>query len=248
MKNATRGGIDWWRYRTIVLEPLLLPFTKECNMKQEERGKLPMIVQEDKASSHSSKYQDEVFSAWEIMRLIWPGNSPNLNIIESCWPWMKRSTCEKDPPHTREEAEILWKEWWEKLPQSKIQRWIARIPRHLQIIRYLNGDNKYKEGHIDGHTGTKQGKRLLAELEAEMAILEAFKSLSLEEQEQRIANLEDSDSDDYNLSDFELDDEFDMDFGEVDEKEEDNINQNHPVLDDILEGNTPKPHHSSFKY
>ncbi len=230
VRSATRGGIDWWRYRTIVLEPLLLPFAKECNMKQEEKGKLPMIVQEDKAPSHSSKYQDKVFSTWEIMRLIWLGNSPDLNMIEPCWPWMKRSTCEKGPPCTREEAEILWKEWWEKLLQSKIQCWIAFIPRHLRIIRYLNGDNKYKEGRIDGHTGTKKGRRLLAELEAEMATLEAFESLSLEEQEQRITNPEDSDSDDYNLSDFELDDEFDMDFGEDDEKEEDNINQNHPVF------------------
>lgn len=116
------------------------------------------------------------------------------------------------------------------------------------MIYYLNWDNKYKKSRIDGHTGIKKGRQLLAELKAEMEALEVFESLSLEKQEQRIANPKDTDSDDYNLFDFELDDEFDMDFGEDDEKEEDDINQNHPVLDDILEGNTPKPHHSSFKY
>lgn len=43
-----------------------------------------MIVQEDKALSYSSKYQDEVFSAWKIMQLIWLRNSPDLNMIEPC--------------------------------------------------------------------------------------------------------------------------------------------------------------------
>lgn len=120
VRSVTRDGIDWWRYCTIVLDSLLLPFAKECKIKQEEKGKPPTIVQEDKAPSHSSKYQNKVFFAWEIMRLIRPGNSLDLNTVEPCWPWMKRSTYEKGSPRTREEADILWKEWWEKLPQSKI--------------------------------------------------------------------------------------------------------------------------------
>lgn len=66
-------------------------------------GQLPIIVQEDKAPSHNSKYQAKVFSLYNILCLLWPGNSPNLNIIEPCWPWLKRETCKNGPPKTKEE-------------------------------------------------------------------------------------------------------------------------------------------------
>ena len=46
--------------------------------------------------------------------------------------------------------------------------------RHLRIIRFLKGNNKYKEGQIDGQTDTKEGKKLLGELTAEMENAEAF--------------------------------------------------------------------------
>lgn len=48
------------------------------------------------------------------------------------------------------------------------------MPRHLRIIRFLKEDNKYKEGRIDGQTDTKEGKKRLAELIAEMEKAEAF--------------------------------------------------------------------------
>jgi hypothetical protein len=75
-----KGGINWYRYQKVILEPLLLPFAKECL--KERPGTL---VQEDGAPSHSSQYQQEVFDTWEISRLLWPSNSPNLNMIELCW-------------------------------------------------------------------------------------------------------------------------------------------------------------------
>jgi hypothetical protein len=42
-----------------------------------------MIVQKDKAPAHASKHQVPVFSRHEIERLLWSGNSPDLNMIES---------------------------------------------------------------------------------------------------------------------------------------------------------------------
>lgn len=68
-----------------------------------------MIILEDKAPSHNSKYQTKVFVLHQICKLFWPGNSPDLNMIEPAWPWMKRETCKLGPPRTREEAMILWK-------------------------------------------------------------------------------------------------------------------------------------------
>lgn len=133
-----------------------------------------MLVQEDKAPAHASKYQDEIFRLYDIMRLLWPGNSLDMNMIKSCWPSMKRTTIKKGAPQTRKDIEERWKKTWKELPQEKIQGWIERIPQHLRIIRFLKGDNKYKEGRVDGRTDTKEGKKHLAELIAETEKAEAF--------------------------------------------------------------------------
>ncbi len=66
----SKGGIDWWRYRIVILEPLIIPFSLECNKKRALAGQLPIIVQEDKAPSHNSNHQAEVFSLHEILRLL----------------------------------------------------------------------------------------------------------------------------------------------------------------------------------
>ena len=95
-------------------------------------------------------------------------------MIESCWPWMKRKTTEKGASKTRKEAEERWSKYWYKLTQKKIQNWIARIPRHLEKIRHLKGDNRYKEGRIDSRSDTKAGRICLEQLEAEMAQAQAF--------------------------------------------------------------------------
>ena len=112
----------------MILESLLIPFTLECNKKRALAGQLPMIVQEDKTPSHNSKYQTEVFGLHEILRLLLPGNSPDLNMIEPYWPWMKRETCNNGLPKTREEMVKRWKEEWEIFPQSKLQDFVPRIP------------------------------------------------------------------------------------------------------------------------
>ena len=61
------------------------------------------MIQEDGAPSHSSRYQQEVFDIWEIVRFLWLVNSPDLNIIEPCWFWMKRRTAEKGTIKLREQ-------------------------------------------------------------------------------------------------------------------------------------------------
>ena len=51
-----------------------------------------MEVMEDKALAHASKYQKAVYMSFDIIRMLWCGNSPDLNMIEPCWIWMKRHT------------------------------------------------------------------------------------------------------------------------------------------------------------
>ena len=73
------SGIDWYRYQTTILRSKLLPFAKQC---QAERP--CTIVQEDKAPSHEHHAQQAVYNLYGITKLLWPGNSPDLNAIEPC--------------------------------------------------------------------------------------------------------------------------------------------------------------------
>lgn len=138
-----KGGIDWYRYQIEVLKPKLIPFAKECLQRRPNT-----VVQEDNASPHAIKWQQEVFNLAEIIRLLWPGNSPDLNPIEPCWMWMKRQTTKKGKHTSRKQATDAWTKCWNsELSQRMIRRWIRRIVRHIQEVIRLEGGNEYTEGN-----------------------------------------------------------------------------------------------------
>jgi hypothetical protein len=139
----SNGGIDWYRYRKEILEKKLIPFAKEC---QKERP--ATIVQEDKAPSHRHWSQETVFSLHQVTRLIWPGNSPDINAIEPSWPWMKRNTQKNGVLKNKKIAEEVWPRYWQAMPQTVLQAFVERIPWHIQQIIRLGGGNEYKEGRL----------------------------------------------------------------------------------------------------
>ena len=109
------------------------------------------IVQEDNAPSHAFKHQHKVFMDWNVARLIWCANSPDLNAIEPCWIWLKRKTTRHGPCRIKKDAEEKWTKAWSHLSQKRIKRWIERIPRHVQEVIALDGGNEYREGCTDGN-------------------------------------------------------------------------------------------------
>ena len=141
LTRQTGSGIDWWRYQSCVLFPKLFPFAKEC-----EKDRLNTIVQEDKAPAHAHHAQQRIYDIHNIQRLFWCGDSPDLNAIEPCWFGMKRATTKKGAPQNRAQAIEIWTQYWNELPQEKIQAWIERIPIHIQEIIRLEGGNEYQEG------------------------------------------------------------------------------------------------------
>ena len=87
-RTSKAGGIDAIRYRREVLVLKLIPFAKKCGP--------DFIVQEDKASSHTSHFQQTlVYDLHHVLPLLWPGNSPDLNMIEPYWMWMKMETTKR---------------------------------------------------------------------------------------------------------------------------------------------------------
>lgn len=91
----------------------------------------------------------------------------------------------------------------------------------------------------------------MAKLQTKMKVLEIFKFLILDNQEYRIQNFLNDDLDDYNLLDYKLDNEFNIDFGKDNDREGNNLEENHIkrlALNNNLKYNTPKPSHFLFKY
>jgi transposase len=141
LSRDSSSGIEWYRYQTVILLPKLFPFAKQCKAKRPKT-----VIQEDKAPAHNHHVQRYIYSLYELEKIIWCGNSPNLNAIEPCWPWMKRATTKKGAPKSRAEAIRAWEQCWRDLPQEQIQAWIERIPVHIKQIIELIGGNEYKEG------------------------------------------------------------------------------------------------------
>jgi hypothetical protein len=154
----SKGGVDWWRYLNEILIPKLLPFAQSCKCQR-----LGTIVQEDKAPSHTSSHHKIYFDVLDIQRFLWPGNSPDLNMIEPCWPWIKRRTTRKGPLVSRIAAEKAWLQAWEELEQWRIQAWIERIPRHIKEVIRLEGGNDYREGAEDKPRSWKRLERAAKE-------------------------------------------------------------------------------------
>lgn len=154
LERSAGGDIDWYRYQKVILKEKLLPFAQEC-----QKMRPGIVVQEDKASSHAHFIQEKVFQQFGVERFRWPGNSPDLNVIEPCWYHLKRKTTTQGAPRYKSLMEFKWREAWLELEQKRIQAWIERIPRHIQEVIRLDGGNEYKEGRASSAEGRKGQQR-----------------------------------------------------------------------------------------
>lgn len=160
LERDARGGIDWYRYQKEVLVPKLIPFAKECMIQRPNT-----IVLEDGAPSHRHHYQQTIYSRHGVQRMMdWPGNSPDLNAIEPCWPWLKRRTTSRGAPGDTKTARQAWIKAWEDLPQENIQQWIERLMRHVKEVIQLEGGNEYKEGRTGKDNREWKGQRIKGQL------------------------------------------------------------------------------------
>jgi hypothetical protein len=38
----------------------------------------------DGAAAYKSAYSNKLYISWEVVRMLWPANSPDLNLIKPC--------------------------------------------------------------------------------------------------------------------------------------------------------------------
>lgn len=141
VRESKKGGIDAWRYQKVILKPLLIPFAQEC-----KKDRPNMVVQEDGAPAHAHEMQEQVYMDANVMKMIWPGNSPDLNQIEPLWWYMKRRATRKGCPRDKKTLTKVWMECWQDLKQERLQSYVDRMPRHIARVIELEGGNSYREG------------------------------------------------------------------------------------------------------
>jgi hypothetical protein len=83
---------------------------------------------------------------FNVQRILWPGNSPDLNMIEPAWFFLKRVTTKERPLKTQKDAVEAWTTTWANLEQERIQAWIECIEPHIKEIIRLESGNHYHEG------------------------------------------------------------------------------------------------------
>ncbi|QSS55716.1 hypothetical protein I7I53_03681 [Histoplasma capsulatum var. duboisii H88] len=100
---------------------------------------------EDGARYHTSKLIKDWMNEWQMDRVEWPAQSPDLNPIENLWAIMKHRISKiryriHSEAEMRKELQLIW----DSITQEEIQDLIRSIPRRMQaVIKARGGSTKY---------------------------------------------------------------------------------------------------------
>jgi len=136
-----KDTVDAARY-VEVLEEYLLPVVQQYFLRQ------PCIFQQDGASIHTARLTQEFFQAQDLQVLEWPPHSPDLNIIEHVWHYLKvelgkwlRATSKKD---LWEKVQQILPTMWSPEMTEKMNDLYESLPRRMKvIIAARGGHTKY---------------------------------------------------------------------------------------------------------
>ena len=103
-----------------------------------------MVFMQDSAPAHSAKKtQDKLkvmFSnVWD--KDVWPGNSPDLNVIENLWSILKGKVAENEQCKTIEDLKKCVSQAWSEIPRSLLENLVESMPRRLQAV--IDNDGGY---------------------------------------------------------------------------------------------------------
>ena len=99
-----------------------------------------VISQQDNDPNHTCRLVKNWLEEQEFRTMVWPAQSPDLNLIEHFWGCLKRRLAEhgNSPNGTHELWERVQVEW-ERIPVEKCQRLIESMPRRVQAVLKAKG-------------------------------------------------------------------------------------------------------------
>jgi len=127
------------QYITEILGPFLVPYWQRL---KETRTDLLLI--EDGAGPHKAVVTQKYHESVSLLRMIWPGNSPDLNPIENAWRSLKAKLQKRfrDPLKRAHSEDELWEaiqEEWEGLSMEMLNKWIDSMVERVQTVVSKNG-------------------------------------------------------------------------------------------------------------
>ena len=75
-----------------ILQPVVVPFLGRMNQEA--------VLQDDNALPHLGRVVNEFIQQFNIRRLDWPANSPDLNPVKHIWDELGRGVYSHNPPQT----------------------------------------------------------------------------------------------------------------------------------------------------
>lgn len=131
------------KVNTSLYNNLIMPVYLEA-MKNKELFSCPrkILFQQDMAPAHSSKVTSKFLKESDLetwSKGQWPGNSPDLNVIEHIWHQLQESVLVEPRPTTREELIQRVQEKWDSIGVDELKKLVESFPNRIKECRLGNG-------------------------------------------------------------------------------------------------------------
>lgn len=105
------------------------------------------ILQQDNDPKHTARLVKNYLTQLEedgvLRTMVWPPQSPDMNIIEHVWVHLDQKRAERSPKNIRELWTVLQEEW-QNIPLDFLQKLHNSLgDRILQVIKNKGGHTKY---------------------------------------------------------------------------------------------------------
>ena len=94
----------------------------------------PEFVFQDDAPCRTAKLCKDWFQEHDISVMDWPGNSPDLNLIENLWSRLKRLVSAKRPANRERLIEATIECWFHVITNEHLHALVESMPRRCQAV------------------------------------------------------------------------------------------------------------------